>query len=488
MDNSISREMAIKELARRELERRRSAPQQQEAAPAPSYDRGAFAAASEAASDVFGFGDELTAGAFALGESAVDALQGKGFNFRDNYNRIYGNLDQMTAQREQAHPVASMAGNVVGDIAAGGTLAKGGLTIAGKGTLPAMAEGAGYGAATGAGYSRQDEKTGGAITGAVTGAVTAGAMDKLGNAIANRAGQRAAQSNQVPARNSSQLSDEASALYDQMRQTGARLPAAAARKAKGNINLTLKETNKELAPQAFALKKQVDAVLDGKDVDIVKWHNLSKQVNRIARGNLQGDDRHYVGLIKSQIDSLRDGNIIGNPQARDMWKGANELVARAKKTEILENALDLAELKTGQYTQAELAHTIAGKFRQIYSNKALRKQFSLEEQKIIRDIGQAKTHSAVVNQLRKLAPRGIVSAALGAGVLGQLFPGGMFIVPAIGEMAQRAANKSATKAAQQFVGDVSRGGPTAIPHMPNPLVPFIPGASAISGERQTRLF
>lgn len=444
---------------------------------------GAFGAASEAAADVFGFGDEISAGVFAAGESAVDALRGKGFKFGENYKRIYGDLDRMTAARERNYPAASLVGNIAGDVAAGGKLAQGGVTMAGRGVAPAMIEGGGYGGITGAGYARRGEKTEGAAVGALAGAGTAGVMHTLGGAISKAVTNRAANKARVgvPAKSADDLSAEASNLYAQMRASGASLPASEGARAKANIAMTLRGTNEKLAPMAFALKDQVDDVLGHGPVDIVAWHNLSKQVNRVARGNLQGDDAYYVGQIKKFVDKLRDGRVSGPPSAMDAWRKANELTIRQKKMEILDKALDFADLDTGQYTQAQLAHTIAKRFRQIYRNDAQRRQFSDAEQKIIRDIGQGKTAGAIIGALRRLAPRGIVSAGIGAGVFGSMFPGGIFVVPAVGEAAQRIADRNASRAAQVFSQDISRGLAPMPARIPNRLVPLIPGASAATG-------
>ncbi|MCP5100847.1 MAG: hypothetical protein GY943_35295, partial [Chloroflexi bacterium] len=391
-------------------------------------------------------------------EATKDWVQGKGFDLKRGYNTLQQSFDARKQQTREKHPKSSLAGEILGGVATGGQIAKNVGTMVGKGLLPTMFEGGLYGGTYSAGEAKHGEKLKEGAKGFATGAVTAGVLNKVGSGISNQIAKRAGNKlrQQIPVMSSDELGDSATQLYSQMRASGAVLPKAAGTKAKFNIDVLLKQTNEDLAPQAFGLKKVIENTLKKGDIDIVEWHNLSKQVNRVSRGNLQGDDKHFVGVIKKQVDSLQKAKIKGPPETIKMWREANKLTLRKHQVKVLEKALDFADLDTGQYTQAEIASTIAKRFRQVYRSKDI-SMFDKSTQNIIRDIGKAKTHSAVVNLLRKLAPRGVVSAALGSGVLGSLFPGGMFIVPAIGEAAQRVANRSANVAARQLTDDVSRG-------------------------------
>ena len=450
-----------------------------------AQDRGSFDAATQSvAAGLFGgFDDEIMAGAISPIEATKNWVQGKGFDLGKAYTDLQSDFDSEKQQRRQQHPVASVVGELSGGLATGGTLAKGGLTLAGKGLLPAAAEGGAYGAVYGAGEAKPGERLTGALTGGAVGALTGGAMEKVGQAIGNRIAQKplAAARKNMPAKTSEELGVAASGLYDQLRQSGAVLPKQAANKAATNIDLLLRKTNKELAPNAFGLKQSVDNILKGGDVDIVEWHNLSKQINRVSRGNLGGDDKYYVGLIKKQIDSLRDGRVKGPASAMKQWKQANDLTLRQKKVEIVERALDLADLDTGQYTQSELAGTIAKRFRAIYRSDDI-SAFTKAEKQIIRDIGQAKSQSSIVNLVKKLAPRGVVSASAG-GLIGNMLmgPAGVVIAPAMGEAAQRMANRATQNAAQTFVGDVSRG-ITPVANGRNVLLPVQSGFSGVIGQ------
>jgi hypothetical protein len=450
----------------------------------------AFSAATEGlqSGGMFGFDDEIAGVMLSPIEATKNWWQGKGFDLSKAYGDVQRDFDARKAQRRQDFPVSSVAGEVVGGLATAGGAAKAGLTTIGRmGPVTGAAlEGGAYGALSGAGEAKPGERLQGAAVGGATGAALGGILGGVSKGLSNRAAQKAANQTRsaIPAMSADDLQAQASTLYDQLRQSGARLPASEAARAKGNIDLFLSQTDEGLAPTAFGIRKVIEKKFANGDVDIVDWHNLSKQVNLISRdASMNKEDARVVGLIKNQIDRLRDTNIVGPPGAMQAWKQANELSLRKAKVEELSRMMDFADLDTGQYTQAELSQTIAKRFRQLYRSEVNNgsKLFNQQELEIIRDIGQAKTQSAILNGLKKLAPRGVVSAALGAGVLGSMFPGGNFVVPAVGEAALRMSNNAASKSAQTFVDDVSRGVmPTLLPK-PSRIQPLIPGISGTAG-------
>jgi hypothetical protein len=449
-----------------------------------------FSAATEGLQSgvMFGFDDEFAGLMLSPIEATKNWWQGKGFDLSKAYGDVQRDFDARKGQRRQDFPVSSIAGEVVGGLATAGGAAKAGLTTIGRmGPVTGAAlEGGAYGALSGAGEAKPGERLQGAAVGGATGMALGGILGGVSKGLSNRAAQKAANQTRMatPAMSADDLQAEVSVLYDQLRQSGARLPKSEAQRAKANIDIFLAQTDEGLAPTAFSLRKVIEKKFANGDVDVVDWHNLSKQVNLISRdANMGKEDARVVGQIKKQIDRLRDSNIVGPKGAMDAWKKANELSLRKAKVEELSRMMDFADLDTGQYTQAELSQTIAKRFRELYRREVKdgSRLFNADELAVIRDIGQAKTQSAIMNGLKKLAPRGVVSAALGAGVLGSMVPGGHFVVPAIGEAALRMSNNAASKTAQTFVDDVSRGVlPTLLPK-PSRLQPLIPGISGTAG-------
>lgn len=220
MASSISRDMAIKELARRELARRQqqdmpSAAQEPSAAPQP--EPGSFRAAQQqviadnqgplTASVLgggqgltFGFGDEIAAGLMTPIEMAVGAFtgedSGKGLLDRvgDSYDRNLDIQRQMLGEARKNNPVAAMAGELSGAAMTMGRGARLGLSPtanavkAGAGTggliKAGLKEGAAYGGlyGFGSGEGGVSERLGGAAAGGLSGALVGGAIP-LGSAV-----------------------------------------------------------------------------------------------------------------------------------------------------------------------------------------------------------------------------------------------------------------------------------------------------------------
>lgn len=431
---------------------------------------------------------------------AINMLQGMTSNYADDAARMVGatgfadRINREQEQFRQSHPVGSMLAEGLGAgvqaVAGGGLLGKVApkaaafLNPAGRGGLARAGRYAAVAAPQSAlAASGEEDATLGSVVGAgLTGAAIGGAIPVVGNmarrgaqAVSNKLADKAALKAmaaaraKTPAMSSDELGQQADTLFDALRKSGAKLPSAQAAAAKADIDAILGQTTKGLAKNSFAAKKVIDRVLGQGDVDVLDWHNLSKEINIVARDpKLEYNDARVIGLIKRRIDALRDGPVSGSKTAMTAWKAANELTLRKAKVEEIERALDIADLKTGQYTQAQIAHTVALKFRQLYEKYSARgadKLFSKEELAIMREIGKGNTSSKTVNLLKKLAPRGVVSAALG-GMIGNatMGPAGVVIAPAIGEAAQRMANKQAMGAAERFMGDISRKMPPIKPN------------------------
>ena len=438
---------------------------------------------------LFGFDDELTGAVLSPIEATRDWMKGEGFSIPKAYERVRSSVDARKQSRREQFPKASLAGEVAGGLATGGSAAKAGLTTIGRmGPITGGAvEGAGYGALYGAGEAKPGERLQGAATGGAIGGVTGGLLGGASKAIASRSAAKATAKARaaIPAQSADDLGDEATVLFTQLRNSGVKLPAKQAAAAKADIDGILAGTDKDLAPNAFAIKNVIERKLAGGDVEVLDWHNLSKQINLIARDKkMTNEDARVFGMIKKRFDALRDSNILGPRDAMTAWKQANELTLRKAKVEKLDQIMDFADLDTGQYTQSELSQTIAKRFRELYRSetKSGSPTFNLNELAIIRDIGQAKTQSAILNGLKKLAPRGVVSAALG-GMIGNatMGPVGMIVAPAIGEAALRASNRAAVRGAQNFIGDVSRGWLPALPPPGPNIRPFIPGLTGTAG-------
>jgi len=476
-----------------------------EAAPAerPSWFPALSNAADASAAGVFaGFDDEIGAGMMAPIEAAKDWYQGKGFDLGAAYTRGQQQRDASKAQRRENHPIASVTGEILGGLALGGKISSPrsagglGLSIAARpvgmaGKIGAGAlEGAGYGALYGAGEAKSGERLQGAGTGAAIGGITGGAVGAVGGALANRAARKAAPA-VAPA--SDDLAATSNALYAASEAQGVAFNPAATTRLGNNLKFAAGEINEKLRPLTAGTVDDVNKVLGGQMT--LKQIDEFRQGLNMNIGAAKGQDKMFLQRMKTITDSFLDNaspaDMTGGPQGVEYLKSARLMWTRSKKAETVEKILDMADVKTGQYTQSGLANAIKTEMRALYKEiqKGKAQGWTKEEIALIRQMARGGSPNAVVNLLSKFAPRGVVS--FGAGQLvGSMLPGaGNLMLPIGGEVAARAADRGAMQAAQSLRAAAATGQvPAAIPRLPNRGVPFIPGLSAASmGTGQSRL-
>lgn len=429
----------------------------------------------------FGLADE----AAALGNATLDAMRGKSgqYDRRLRQERI----DQQI--RDSLDPISSNVGRIAGAVTGGVGAARNGLTLAGTKfaaaapTMAAALEGAGWGGAYGfgSGQGAEDRLWKGA-EGAATGAAFGAATQKVGDAITSRLAARQAAKTALPAPAAEDMAGEASALYEKMRQSGVTVTPTKITRLKGNVQMGLAGTNPELAPKAFGLQKLLDGLGDAPGIG--ELHNFAKSVNRVLRSRLDGEDAHYVGLIKDQVEKLIDNMSVADLRASNdnaasafkMWKQADALWTRQKKTSVIEGILENAAVDgEGRYTQSGLANAIRREMTALHKSilKGRTKGYSEDEIALIRQMAKGGSNSQMVNLLAKFAPRGVLST-IGGYTLGG--PGLMAGAYVAGKMADRGA----LNAAERLRDAVARGHTIQVPQLPNVARELI-GASGEGG-------
>jgi hypothetical protein len=397
------KQAAQKELLRRkavaELERRKSTPQE------ARWDHKVGAAIDGVAQGLtFGFSDEIAAG----------MASGAGL-WGDYDEELAAERARMSENKELAGGY-ELGGQIAGGLATGAGMMKSGVTMLAKNptVLKAAGEGALYGGAYGLGSAEEGERLEGAGKGALIGAVTGGGVQKGANAIKSKLANRAAQK-AAPAIDD--LKQKSQALYTKMRESGVVVREAKINNIKGNIALELSQTSPDLAPQAHALKKLVDDTFAG-DVNIIDLHNISKSINRVSRGGLQGEDAHFVGKIKTfvdnAIDNMQTGDIKGPLSAVKLKNEADELWKTARKSEIIDGIFEKAQ---NQATGFENGLVI--QFRSLANNKKLMRQFSEAEQKMIKNLVRRGSAREILKGIGMLSPTstfgGLVTGGVGVG-------------------------------------------------------------------------
>lgn len=395
--------------------------------------------------------------------------------------------DELQARARKAHPVMSTVNDIAGGVMLGGTMAKGGLTLAGK-SLPvigragaAAIEGAGYGGLAGSGYAKQGEKLQGAATGAATGAITGGLLSKGGDMIANKIASRAlAKSNPAPVVDD--LAAQSNALYQKARAANVTIKPDSFKRVAQNMELAAGRINKDLRPNTAGIVADVKAMA-GKPVSLDQLDELRQVVGQSMK-RAQPQDVRTLTRMKQILDDFADNKVTPNDVTGDVRgfgyiKEARQIWARKSKTELVEEMLDLADVNSGKYSQSGMANAIRQKAEALYKqiSKGSSKGWTAEEIALIRKMAKGGSNSQMVNWLAKFAPRGVVSA-VGGGAVGNMLagPAGM-AVPAVGFLAGRAADKGAMSAATSLRDMAARGGAAILPKIQNRALPFIPSIS-----------
>lgn len=450
----------------------------------------AFNAATEGsfAGVMGGYDDEIGAAMLAPVEAGMDWFKGNGFDVGQAYTRKQQEFDARKATRRQDHPIASIGGEMAGGLALGGGASKAGLSLAGRATsIPGAIgtgalQGAGYGALYGSGEAKPGERLRGAGTGAAMGAVTGGVVGGVGGALANRGRSAAAA---AAGSSSDDVAAASQQLYQASEQQGVRFNAQATSHLGQNLKLAAGEINDKLRPLTSGTVDDVDRMLRGE--------MTLKQIDEFRQGigldmkAAKGQDRLFLTRMKGMVDNFLKNaspkDMTGGPEGIKLLEQARKLWAQSAKAETVEKILDMADVKTGQYTQSGFANAIKREMQTLYKAIANGKEqgWTKEEIALIRQMAKGGSSSTIVNLFSKFAPRGVVSIGFGQ-LVGSAVPGvGNIAVPLAGHLAGEAADRGAMQAAQALRTAAATGqAPAMIPRLPNRFAPFITGTGAAS--------
>ena len=446
----------------------------------------AFASGAQR-SPLFGWDDEAQA-ALATGGGQLG-----------DYEKARAGFDAQKAAQRQQNPGASIAGELTGGLATGGTIASTGATLAGR-SLPiigrtggAALEGMGYGALYGAGEANPGQRTEGAITGGATGAVTGAVMSKVGDMLASRLAKSAAQE---AAPSVDDLTAASRALYDQADQAGVVIKPQAADDMINNMQLAAGRPNDKLRPKTAGLVEDL-AAEKGQPMTLARYHELRQEIN-LSLKNAEPQDERTLMRMKNILDGFSDNasptDVTGDVQGLSLLKQANDVWAKRAKTQKIEDLFDLADVKSARYSQSGMANAVRDKASQLYTRivKGQEKSFTPEETALIRQLAKGEMTPKLVNWLGKFAPRGIVSSGLGAsigsGVGSFLGPAGAITgaaVPGIvGYGAARAADSAAAGGVNALRNAAATGTAPVLGAITNKTVPFV---GSLSGQSASQL-
>jgi hypothetical protein len=450
---------------------------------AKSIDAGASAAQR---SPLFGWDDELT----ALARSDVN---------KGDYGKLQAEADAKKTAMRQQNPAASLAGDVGGGLimarALPNVLAGRDLPVIGR-TGAAALEAGTYGGITGAGEAKPGDRTTGAAVGALIGAGTGSLLSKAGDMLASRAALKAA--NTAPS--AEELKVASKALYDQAYQAGVGINPQATDNIVQNMTFAGGRINEALRPKTAGIVADVQA-LRGKPMDLQTFHELRQEIDLAIRGAEPGDERTLTrmrDILTSFAENAHQGQLTGPKQALDTFREADKLWAKRSKTQMIEDLFDLADVKSGRYSQSGMENALRDKASQLYTQivKGKVKGFTGEEVGLIRKLAKAETSPALTKWIAKFAPRGPVSAGMGAGVggtIGTMIGGpvggmiGMAAPGAAGYGAAKLVDRAALRSIDAVRNAAASGNAPVLGAISNRVMPLIgPLSSGISSQALRR--
>lgn len=379
-----------------------------------------------------GFADELGAGVEAPVRAIGDLFTGRGFDLGRAYDEGLTDTRALMEKQKAINPVAAMAGDVTGSLVTGGGLAKGGITLMnGAKSLPGLigrgaAEGAIYGGVSGFGRSEGDLEDRGrdAAWGAGIGGLMGGGVSGVAGALASRAAKAA-----VPTVD--ELKGQARTLYDQAEASGVTFAKGEVRQAADDIaaKVLSEGIDPTLHPRATAaLKRLGEAAATG--MTVKNAQTMRRILAAAAKDPMNPDEQRIASMMIEKFDDMVAAKTPELAQARGIYH-------QAKKGELIEQTIELAKSRAGQYGNGGMENALRTEFRGLQRKliKGQLKGLSPEEVAAINKVADGGPLENIARWVGKAAPTGIVSAGLGSGVpfaLGTALSGGN---PAIGAAA-----------------------------------------------------
>lgn len=227
-------------------------------------------------------------------------------------------------------------------------------------------------------------------------------------------------------------------------------------------SLEKKGLDPDITPKAYAaisriLKESESPITVGK-IDTLR------QVASNAAKAIEGTDKALGVAIIDNIDdfltNLKPIMTIGGDSSKvgGMFKSARDLWARAKKSEIIEEAIEGAKDQASGFENG-----LRVQFRQLLKNKKKMRGFTKQEKDAIAEVVRGTKGANLARQLGKFGidlnqNTNALGAALGAGA-GGVYGGGVgaVVVPVIGSVSRNLAEKL-TKQNAKFAQDIVRAG------------------------------
>lgn len=469
------------------------------------------AAASAKTTQAFGpRGAPESPGLPFIGKLLTDAMIGKTGEFLSGEPRFTGYGERLSRERaaQEAVPTGQrILGNVAGGMMTGmgagraataraATPIARALTGAGTGATA----GALYGAGSGRGVEGRIRE---AAQGAATGAATGGVLGGVSGALAKRAARKS-----IPT--TERLRQMATKAYERAEGAGIIISKDSFGKTVKGIQSAMANEGMDatIHPKVTAAMKRL---MDTENANVtLKGAQMLRRVIQSAARSTDPDERRLASIMLDKFDDYIE-NLSGKDvlnvaagaaeKASKSLKRARQLWSRFRKAEYLENLIERAGTRAGQFTGSGFENALRTEFRRVALNAKELRRFTQAEQAAIKRVAKGGKIGNIFRWFGKFSPEGgVVSASLGAGVGGAIGakvagpPGaaiGAGTVAGLGALGRRAATAATRRSARRAV-DLARSGgrippPQTTPQAQRLLGPLITGG-AVGVQRPAQEF
>lgn len=431
--------------------------------------------------------------------SGQDRIEGPG-DFLPFLGRSFNSaLQGQQALNQQAYeqaPAAFIAGDVAGSIGTSAGLANAGATtfgavarptllgMAGRGALEGGITGAGSGFNTGEeGDTSLDARLRSAALTGLTGAAIGGVTGGVAGALAGRAQEAAIPSSQ-------DLADQAGALYQAARQSGVQASPQMSTNIANTIDGIARAENVVLpSGKVNSTYPKISGVLNvfdeykGLPLDVGQMQAIRRNLQDAAK-SLDPGERRVATIMLGEFDDFATG------VAPELAEASN-LYWRAKTGELIDEAIELANNRSSQYTTSGMENALRTQFRQLNAKiiKGQLKGINPELAEQIRLVAEGSPIQNFARNVGKFAVRGPVSglpatlaggAGFGAGgPVGAALAAGAVAVP--GEVGKRVAESISVRNARIASALAREGGALPAWQFSPVAGALIQGASNASG-------
>lgn len=209
------------------------------------------------------------------------------------------------------------------------------------------------------------------------------------------------------------------AAYQAANMDAVQVQPAAVKKALVNTALKMRSFghDRDLQPDTTIVLKRFFDLSKNPNPSFMELVNLRKKASGVAREALRPSDRAAAGIIIDQLEDIMDdaGTFVsGGPKAVEAFRSATEQWRRARKTEVIEEAVERAQ---NQATGFENGLVI--QFRSIANNPKKMRQFTKQEQNLIKSAVRRPSVHGLLRAVGMLAPNSTFGGMVaGAGIMG----------------------------------------------------------------------